>query len=72
MTTNEKHYKAFKWCCDNNIRIYPKLKKGKYILIYEINGVSKTSGKEYDVKYYMDAIWEFYLFLYNKLNNATN
>lgn len=71
MITNEKHYEAFKWCVENNIRIYPKLRKSNYILIYEINGVAKTSGMEYQKNEYMEAIWDFYLFLFNKFKDAS-
>ena len=72
MVTTEKHYKAFKWCVDNNIKIYPKPKGDKYILIYSINGNAKSSGKLHEKKNYMEAIWDFYIFLYNKLRNDTD
>ena len=67
--TNHKHYEAFSWCCDNNVRIYPKLRGSKFILVYSINGFAKTTNKLHDKKDYQQAIWDFYLFLYNKLKN---
>jgi|TARA_B110000483_G_scaffold57008_1_gene71323 hypothetical protein len=72
VTTNPKHYEAFKWCDENNIKIYPKPRKNKFILVYSVNGFAKTSGKEYDKDEYMQAIWDFYIFLYDKLKNVSN
>jgi len=61
----EDHYKAFDWACKNNIRIYPKVRGNKFILILERDGKTETSGKEYSKKEYQNIIWEFYLTLYN-------
>ena len=65
----EKHCQAFKWATDNNIRIYPKVRGKKFILILERDGKTETSGKEYNKKDYQDVIWEFYLTLYNKFRD---
>jgi len=70
MITNKEHYDAFRWCTENRIKIYPKPRKNKFILVYTIDGVAKTSGKEYDKKEYMECIWNFYLFLYNKFKDV--
>ena len=72
VNTQEEHYKAFKWCDENNIRIYPKPRDGKFILVYTVDGVAHTTNKLHDPKNYQQAIWDFYLFLYNKLNNDPN
>jgi len=69
VNTEKKHYDAFKWCIDNGIRIYPKPKNGKFILIYEINSQAHSTNKLHDPKDYQQRIWDFYVFLYNKLNN---
>ena len=67
VNTDQKHYNAFKWCCDNDIRVYPKPRGSQFILVYSINGFAKTTNKLHDAKDYQQAIWDFYLFLYNKL-----
>ena len=60
ISTNPEHYEAFKWCTENRVKVYPKIK------------VAHSSGKLYDKNEYMQNIWEFYLFLYNKLKNVSN
>jgi len=70
--TQDEHYKAFKWCDEHDIKIYPKPRGSQFILVYVIDGVAKTSSKLHDPKDYQQAIWDFYLFLYNKFNNDTN
>tara|TARA_B110000971_G_C19515912_1_gene279569 strand:- start:169 stop:393 length:225 start_codon:yes stop_codon:yes gene_type:complete len=72
INTNPKHYEAFKWCTENRIKVYPKIKGDKFILVYTIDGVAHSSGKLYDKSEYMQNIWEFYLFLYNKLKDVSN
>lgn len=62
----EEFYKAFSWCTKNNIRVYPKIRPGGYILVYEIDGFAKTSGKIHTKKEYQDSIKEFYIYLYKK------
>lgn len=69
VNTQEQHYAAFKWCDENGIRIYPKPRNGKFILVYVIDGQAHTTNKLHDPKDYQQAIWGFYLFLYNKLKN---
>ena len=69
VNTEEIHYKAFKWCDEKGIRIYPKPRNGRFILVYVINSQAHTTNKEHDPKDYQQAIWDFYVFLYNKLNN---
>lgn len=72
VNTEKEHYDAFKWCDNNGIRIYPKPRGAKFILVYVINSQAHTTHKEHDVKDYQQAIWDFYLFLYNKLSNDSN
>jgi len=62
----EEFHKAFSWCTKNNIRVYPKIRPGGYILVYEIDGFAKTSGKIHAKKEYQDSIKEFYIYLYKK------
>lgn len=70
INTEEQHYNAFKWCDDNDIRIYPKPRDNKFILVYVIDGVARTSNKLHEKKNYQQAIWDFYLFLYNKYKDV--
>ena len=72
VNTQEKHYTAFKWCDEHGIRIYPKPRDGKFILVYVIDSQAHTTHKLHDIKDYQQAIWDFYVFLYNKLNNDPN
>lgn len=64
-----KFYKAFSWCTKNNIRIYPKIRPGGYILVYEIDGFAKTTGKIHPKTEYQEKIVEFYIYLYEKFHN---
>ena len=68
--TNDIHYQAFKWCDDNRIRVYPKVRGKNFILVYCIDGVAYTSNKQHAKKDYQQAIWDFYVFLYNKFKNG--
>lgn len=72
VTTNPEHYKAFDWCTKKRINVYPKIRGNQFILVYTIDGVANTSGKLYDKNEYMQNIWEFYLFLYNKFKDVSN
>ncbi len=69
MNLNE-YFDAFRWCENNSIRCYPKPKGNEFILVYEINGQPKTSGKTYSKKEY-DTKWkEFYIYLYKKFKDV--
>ena len=70
VNTTKEHYKAFDWCTKNNIRIYPKVRDGQYILVYTENGVANTSGKLYTKKELQQNIWDFYLYIYKKYKNV--
>jgi len=59
-------YEAFSWCTNNNIRIYPKIRPGGYILVYEIDGFAQTTGKVHSKTEYQQKIYEFYIYLYKK------
>ncbi len=72
VTTKPEHYKAFDWCTKNRVKVYPKIRGSQFILVYTIDGVANTSGKLYDKNNYMQNIWEFYLFLYNKFKDVSN
>lgn len=72
VTTRPEHYKAFDWCTKNRIKIYPKLRDGKYILVQTIDGVAYTSGKKYEKDDFQSVIWDYYLYLYKEYNNDTN
>ena len=63
-----KHYKAIQWCVNNGIRIYPRpLLNGYYQLIYEKDGIPKTSGTQYTKDEYPQVWWDYWLFVYEKL-----
>lgn len=68
--TSPEHYKAMQWCINNNIKIYPKLRDGKYILVKVQDGCAKTSNKTYDYKEVHQAQWDFYLYIYKKENHV--
>jgi virulence-associated protein VapD len=58
--------KAFKWCVERNIRIYPIPSATQYQIVID-NGVSKViSPKLYDKNEWSDKIWELYRHFYNK------
>lgn len=65
-----QHYKAFQWCTNNGIRVFPKLRSAGYILVYEIDGFGHSSGKVHSAAYYQEAIWQFYLYLYKKYRDV--
>jgi len=68
----QEHYKAFQWCTNNDIRVFPKLRPTGYMLVYEIDGFGQSSGKVHSVEYYQEAIWQFYLYLYAKYKDVRN
>ena len=70
--TRAEHYEAMSWCLKNNIKVYPKLRGAKYILVHTVDGVAYSSGKEYDVKEYQQVIWEYYLYLFNEFKNVSS
>jgi len=63
-------YKAFSWCEKNKIRIYPVPKGKDFILVYEIEGYPKTSGKTYTRKEIDLKVKEFYIYLCEKLRDV--
>ena len=40
-----------------------------FILVYVVNDQAHTTNKLHESKDYQQAIWDFYVFLYNKLSN---
>ena len=69
-TPRPEHYKAMQWCVNNDIKIYPKPFNGVYYLIYTIEGQGKRGHKTYSKKEMEKSWWDFYLYLYEKLNNV--
>lgn len=65
----EDFYKAFDWAQKNNLRVYPVKKGSKFVLFYDDNGRTKTSGKEYDRKELDLKQKEFYIYLWKKYRN---
>ena len=74
--------KAFSWCEDNKIRIYPKPRGAGYVLYLEeghfINkngklqrGKVKTSGKIYTNKEMHQAVVDFYVYIWKKYSNGS-
>lgn len=58
--------KAFKWCVERNIRIYPIPSATQYQIVID-NGVNKViSPKMYDKNEWSDKIWELYRHFYNE------
>ena len=64
------HYKAFNWCTDNLIFVYPIPKDKKFYLVAKIKGIERSSFKEYTKQHYQQKIWEFYLYLYKKYKDV--
>lgn len=60
-----EHYEALNWCFDNSIKIYPQLRKGGYRLVCVEDGVARSSGIIHTREKYQEAIWNFYLYIYN-------
>ena len=58
--------KAFKWCVERNIRIYPIPSATQYQIVID-NGASKiVSPKLYDKDEWSDKVWELYRHFYNE------
>ena len=64
------HYKAFNWCTDYLIFVYPIPKDKKFYLVAKIKGIERSSFKEYTKQHYQQKIWEFYLYLYKKYKDV--
>jgi len=57
--------KAFSWCLERNIRIYPIPSASQFKIVID-NGASKiVSPKLYDKDEWSDKIWELYRHFYN-------
>ena len=57
--------KAFSWCLERNIRIYPIPSANQFKIVID-NGASKiVSPKLYDKDEWSDKIWELYRHFYN-------
>lgn len=66
----ERHYKAQQWCLKNNIRVYAHaLLNGKFWLVYENDGIKKSSKTEYTREEIPQKQWDFYLYIYEKRRN---
>lgn len=66
LQNHAKSLKAFKWCVERNIRIYPIPSATQYQIVID-NGVSKiVSPKLYDKTEWSDKIWELYRHFYNE------
>ena len=58
--------KAFKWCVERNIRIYPIPSATQYQIVID-NGANKViSPKLYDKDEWSDKVWELYRHFYNE------
>lgn len=67
-----KFYKAFSWCTNNDIKVYPQIRGKQFQLVYVIDGVARSSGKLHDKDVLQWRIKEFYIYLYEKLKDVTN
>ena len=57
--------KAFSWCLERNIRIYPIPSANQFKIVID-NGASKiVSPKLYDKDEWSDKVWELYRHFYN-------
>lgn len=66
LNNHAESLKAFKWCVERNIRIYPIPSATQYQIVID-NGVSKiVSPKLYDKDEWSDKIWELYRHFYNE------
>ena len=58
--------KAFNWCVERNIRIYPIPSATQYQIVID-NGANKViSPKLYDKDEWSDKVWELYRHFYNE------
>lgn len=67
-----KFYKAFSWCEKNDVRIYPQIRGKQFQLVFVIDGVARSTGKLHDKEDLQERIKEFYIYIYEKLNNVTD
>jgi virulence-associated protein VapD len=66
LNNHAESLKAFKWCVERNIRIYPIPSATQYQIVID-NGVSKiVSPKLYDKDEWSNKIWELYRHFYNE------
>jgi hypothetical protein len=66
LNNHSESLKAFSWCVERNIRIYPIPYATQYQIIID-NGANKTiSPKLYDKYELPDKIWELYRHIYNE------
>ena len=66
LNNHTESLKAFKWCVERNIRIYPIPSATQYQIVID-NGVNKViSPKLYDKNEWSDKIWELYRHFYNE------
>lgn len=65
----EAERKAYHWCINRNIKVHVKPRGIQFILVSEIDGVGRSSGKKYMESEIFSKQWGYYLYLYEKLNN---
>jgi hypothetical protein len=66
----ENDYKAFKFCVDNNIRIYPIPESTiKWSVEIDINGKKSKSPESFPKVVIWQKIWEYYQYYYKKYEN---
>ena len=66
LNNHAESLKAFKWCVERNIRIYPIPSATQYQIVID-NGASKiVSPKLYDKDEWSDKVWELYRHFYNE------
>lgn len=58
---------AYKWCINNNVKIYPKPKsQTEWYLIVNVNGVEKQSPEAYKKNEIWKNLFKFYTYYYDK------
>lgn len=61
---------AYHWCINNDVKVHVKPRDGQFILVAEIDGVGRSSGKKYLQSEIFSKQWGYYLYLYEKLNDV--
>ena len=65
LNNHPESLKAFSWCMERNIRIYPIPSANQFKIVID-NGASKiVSPKLYDKDEWSEKIWELYRHFYN-------
>lgn len=66
----DEEYIAFKWCINNNIKIYPIPESTiRWSIEVNINGKKHLSPESFPKVVIWQKIWEYYKYYYKKYEN---